>query len=275
MEPARPAGADVVQALATRIRAAPARLLLLDYDGTLVPFVDSPDLARPDDELLALLHGLARSAETVVHVVSGRTRGTLEAWLGALPIGLHAEHGLASRAPGASAWITRAVPPQEWRPAVLACMRRFATWTPGAFVEEKDAGIAWHYRAVEPALAGAQARALELELTALLGQAPASILLGAKVIEVLPQTIHKGRLVPSLLAGAPVGTLPVAIGDDRTDEDLFAALSDDALAVHVGPGASRASHRLDGVAEVRALLRGIAAGGSAEPDPTDRAILNG
>ncbi len=257
MGPARPPGAEVVETLAARVRAAPARLLLLDYDGTLVPFVDDPALARPDDELLALLHTLAGSHSTEVHVVSGRTRGTLEGWLGALPIGLHAEHGLASRAPGAAVWITRALPSQEWRPTVLDCMRRFAARTPGAFVEEKDAGVAWHYRAAEAALGEARARALALELTALLARVPASILQGAKVIEVLPRGVHKGRLAPLLLARAPEA-LVVAIGDDRTDEDLFAALPADALALHVGPGPTRAPIRLDGVADVRALLRGIA-----------------
>ena len=240
------------------LRAAPARLLLLDYDGTLVPFVENPALARPDDELLALLHVLAGSDDTEVHVVSGRTRGALEGWLGALPIGLHAEHGLASRAPGATIWVTRALPTLEWRATVLECMRRYAVRTPGAFVEEKDAGVAWHYRAAEPDLGEARARALHLELATLLAGAPASILLGAKVIEVLPRSVHKGCLVPPLVAAAPAGALLVAIGDDRTDEDLFAALPADALAVHVGPGLTRAPIRLDGVADVRALLRGIA-----------------
>ncbi len=260
MGPAPPAGAEVVLTLAARVRAAPARLLLLDYDGTLVPFVDDPALARPDDELLALLHALAGSDGTEVHIVSGRTRGALEGWLGALPIGLHAEHGLASRAPGAAVWVTRALPSQDWRPTVLDCMRRFAARTPGAFVEEKDAGVAWHYRAAEPALGEARARALQLELATLLASAPTSVLLGSKVIEVLPRVVHKGCLVPPLVAAAPIGALLVAIGDDRTDEDLFAALPADALAVHVGPGLTRAPVRLDGVADVRALLRSIADG---------------
>jgi trehalose 6-phosphate synthase/phosphatase len=260
MASARPASAEVVETLASRVRGAPARLLLLDYDGTLVPFVENPVLARPDDELLALLHTLAASAGTEVHIVSGRTRGTLEGWLGALPIGLHAEHGLASRAPGATAWVTRPLPSPAWRSAVLDCMRRFAAWTPGAFVEEKDAGVAWHYRAAEPALGEARARALNLELAALLAGAPTSILLGAKVVEVLPRSVHKGCLVPPLVASAPTGALLVAIGDDRTDEDLFAALPADALAVHVGPGPSRAPIRLDGVADVRALLRALGPG---------------
>lgn len=258
MDPVPPSAASAVEALAARLRAAPARLFLLDYDGTLVPFVGAPDLARPDDELVALLRVLARAPGTDIHIVSGRPRGTLERWLGALPIGLHAEHGFAYRAPGAADWVTGAASPQEWRPAVLDRMRRFAARTPGALVEEKDAAVAWHYRAVEPALGTARARALELELTALLASAPASVLHGAKVIEVLPRGVHKGRLVPFLLARAP-GALVVAIGDDRTDEDLFAALPADALAVHVGPGSTRAPIRLNGVADVRALLRGIAA----------------
>ena len=256
--PARPSGAGVIGTLAARVRAAPDRLLLLDYDGTLVPFVENPALARPDDELLALLHSLARSDGTEVHVVSGRTRGALEGWLGALPIGLHAEHGLASRPPGAAAWVTRELPRPDWRPSVLDCMRRFAARTPGALVEEKDAGVAWHYRAAEPGLGDARARALHLELAAILGGAPMSILLGAKVIEVLPRVVHKGCLVPTLVEAAPAGALLVAIGDDRTDEDLFAALPTDAVAIHVGPGPTRAPNRLGGVAEVRALLRDIA-----------------
>ena len=83
-------------------------------------------------------------------------------------------------------------------------MRAFAAETPGAFVEEKSAGLAWHYRAADPALGAVRARALELELAAFLDHRPARILPGAKVIEVVAKGVHKGRLVPSL-AGARAG----------------------------------------------------------------------
>jgi len=241
-----------------RVLVAPALLLLLDYDGTLVPFAQTPELARPDSELIALLQALAARPRTEVHVVSGRTRETLESWLGALPIGLHAEHGLSSRAPAAAVWVTGALSPQDWRPAVLDLMRAFAARTPGALVEEKSVGVAWHYRAVPRELGMARARALELELAVLLARAPAEVLSGAKVIEVLARGVHKGRVVPSLVARAPAGALLLVIGDDRTDEDLFAALPPGALAVHVGPESTRAPIRLSGVADVRALLRAIA-----------------
>ena len=254
--------APIAEGLVERLRAAPALLLVLDYDGTLVPFALTPELAGPDSEVIALLQDLAARPRTEVHIVSGRTRETLDSWLGPLPIGLHAEHGLSSRAPSGGAWVTATRPSQEWRPAVLELMRALAAETPGAFVEEKRAGLAWHYRAADPALGAVRARAMELELAALLDHRPARVLPGAKVIEVVAKGVHKGRLVPSLLARAPAGALLVAIGDDRTDEDLFAALPPEALAVHVGPGPSRASIRLAGVPEARALLHAL-----VEPHP--------
>ena len=249
---------DEIETLAARLEVATFLVVLLDYDGTLVDFAEVPELAEPDGELLRLLHDLAARPRTEVHIVSGRTRETLESWLGALPIGLHAEHGLSSRAPGAATWVSATLPPQGWRPAVLALMRAFAALTPGALVEEKDAGVAWHYRRADQELGRTRARALLLELAPILGQAAAEILLGVKVIEVLARGVHKGRLVPMLVARAPVGALMVAIGDDRTDEDLFTALPQDALAVHVGPEPTMASIRLAGITEVRALLRAVA-----------------
>jgi trehalose 6-phosphate synthase/phosphatase len=249
--------AQIVEALAERARVAPALLLVLDYDGTLVPFAMTPELACPDDEVIALLRDLAARPRTDVHVVSGRPRETLERWLGGLPIGLHAEHGFSSRAPSVGAWVTSPLPPQEWRPAVLELMRAFAARTPGAFIEEKSVGLVWHYRAADPALGAVRARALELELSLLLGDRPARVLPGAKVVEVLDGWIHKGRIVSHLLARAPAGALLVAIGDDRTDEDLFGALPAGAVSIRVGPGPSRAGISLGSVAEVRGLLRAM------------------
>jgi trehalose 6-phosphate synthase/phosphatase len=247
-----------LEALVGRLRTAPALVLLLDYDGTLVPFAPTPEGAAPDGELIGLLRVLATRRRTEVHVVSGRTQETLEGWLGSLPIGLHAEHGLASRAPGVMTWKTSSLPPQGWRPAALALMRAFAARTPGARVEEKSAGAAWHYRLASPALGKARARALERELDLLLRDAPVKILPGAKVVEVLVRGVHKGRLIPSIVMRAPPGALLVAIGDDQTDEDMFAALPPGALAVHVGPEATSAAVRLSGVSDVRALLHALA-----------------
>ncbi|MEO2006501.1 MAG: hypothetical protein ABGY41_20660, partial [Candidatus Poribacteria bacterium] len=53
---------------------------------------------------------------------------------------------------------------------------------------------------------------------------------------------------------APPGALVVAMGDDRTDEELFAALDGKGTAIHVGGGTSRAEIRVTNVEAARALL---------------------
>jgi trehalose 6-phosphate synthase/phosphatase len=257
------AGPKVLPALLERLRAAPRVALLVDYDGTLVPFAPSPELARPDTETLALLRTLAARPGTEVHVVSGRSRHTLERWLGNLPVHLHAEHGLWTRAPGKPGH-AHDLPPLTWREPALQILRDYAERTPGSLVEEKPVGLAWHYRAADPEYGEVQANELRLHLTQMLSSAPVELMKGDKVIEIRAQGIHKGLVVPDVMAAAP-GALLVALGDDRTDEDLFAALPSGAISVKVGPGDTRAELRLSGVIEVRRLLRGLS---ESPPPPT-------
>ena len=102
--PVRPA---LVTALESARHSGPLRLLL-DYDGTLVPFAKTPELATPDEELLWLLSALAASPDLQVEVVSGRPKDWLEQVLGHLDIALWAEHGFWYRASRESAWQTAA-----------------------------------------------------------------------------------------------------------------------------------------------------------------------
>lgn len=234
-------------------RRAERLVLLLDYDGTLVPIVKRPELAVPDRELLELLGDLSKVPGVDVHVISGRPRVDLEKWLGDLPLGLHVEHGMYSRVDGA--WRARASVPEDLRERVRATLEHVASCTPGSRVEIKAAGLAWHYREVEREHGAHQAHELRLHLRELLVGTPLEVLAGNKVVEVRPRGIHKGLLLRDLLRP---GDLPLAIGDDRTDEDMFRALPPDALTVRVGVGPSAARYRLPDVAAVRALLRALA-----------------
>jgi trehalose 6-phosphate synthase/phosphatase len=242
------------QALETRLRETEDFLVLLDYDGTLVPYTATPELARPDPALLELLGTLAERPRTELHVVSGRAREPLEHWLGALPIALHAEHGFWSRAVGSGEWIPKGELGGSWREPVLAILREFTARTPGSLVEVKAVALAWHYRMADREAGARRANELRLHLTQLLSNQPVEILAGHKVIEIRPYGIHKGRIIPPLTPERFAATTVLAIGDDRTDEDLFEALPPDAITVRVGPGATQARFRVDGVPAVRALL---------------------
>ncbi|MFY0564500.1 bifunctional alpha,alpha-trehalose-phosphate synthase (UDP-forming)/trehalose-phosphatase [Archangium lansingense] len=252
-----PAGADVAL---ERMRKAERVLLLIDYDGTLVPFAPRPELAAPDAELLDLLQRLTTRPGTRVHIVSGRTKETLEAWLGALPVGLHAEHGLWSRPSPGQPWTSLDGVTTDWKALVRPVLEAFAARVPGAFVEEKSASLAWHYRQVDRVFGARQARELRLHLGEVFAQGPLEVLPGDKVVEVRARGVNKGRVVGSITEGMAPGTLVVALGDDRTDEDLFAALPEGSVAIHAGGKDTRAGYRVMGPAEVRQLLAALLPG---------------
>jgi trehalose 6-phosphate synthase/phosphatase len=244
--------------LATELARAPALVLLLDYDGTLVPFADLPEHAQPDAPLLALLGRLAARRGTTVHVVSGRACDTLERWLGVLPVWLHAEHGFWTRKPGGT-WQGLPTPDLEWRTRALPILQDFVSRTAGASIEQKQTSIAWHYRRVEPDFGRFQVDELRRTLGERLRDEPVDLLDGELVLELRPRGVDKGRVVAPAIRAAPAHATILAVGDDRTDEDLFAALPSDAVAVHVGGRESVAQLRVRDWRDARALLERLLA----------------
>jgi len=235
--------------------SAPHRLILLDYDGTLTALAPTPGLAAPDRMLLTLLRTLAEQPATSVHVVSGRDRATLDTWLGGLPIGLQAEHGLWSRMTAGAEWKRADVAVTLPREAdIQALLDDAVQRIPGTLIERKSIGIAWHYRLADPKSAGTEVRRLRSALTRLLEDEPAEVHTGHRVLEVRPSGVDKGTAILPTLEDIPDGTAIIAIGDDRTDEQLFEALPADAMTIYVGEGPTRARLRLSSVSEVRLLL---------------------
>jgi trehalose 6-phosphate synthase/phosphatase len=251
----RVAGASEKELLEAYRKAA-RRLLLLDYDGTLVLFAGRPEYARPDNELRRLLRALAEKRGNEVAVISGRDRETLDAWLGDLDISLVAEHGAWLRARG-GAWESIGARAEGWKREMTAVLERYADRTPGSFIEEKDYSLAMHYRKTDPELAAARMGELKGDLHNLTANLNLNILEGDKVIEVRDAGVNKGSAATRLVRRFdPQFTL--AVGDDHTDEDIFSALMDSAYTIKVGLGPSQAKFNLDSVAGVRALLKKLA-----------------
>jgi trehalose 6-phosphate synthase/phosphatase len=245
-------GPPVASILRTARRTKDIRLLL-DYDGTLVPLARCPDLAVPDDELLLLLEQLALTDGMHVDVVSGRPREALERWFGHLPLSLWAEHGFWRRQDG-GVWESALPVPCTWMTRVRGVLDQFAASTPGAHVEVKSASMAWHYRAAARDFGNRQAHELRLLLGDVLSNQPAEVLEGKKVIEVRMRGVSKGMVARRIQAETGDGTALVAIGDDRTDEDLFRALPAGAITIAVGRASAAARFHVDDHRGVRRLL---------------------
>ncbi|MFN7142633.1 MAG: bifunctional alpha,alpha-trehalose-phosphate synthase (UDP-forming)/trehalose-phosphatase [Myxococcota bacterium] len=231
--------------------AAPRRLLLLDYDGTLVPFAARPGLAAPDPALLSLLRRLAATPGNEIHLVSGRRRADLQRWFGDMDLGLHAEHGLWSRWPRRQGWQMRPLPLADWKAAVRPGLEAWVERLPGALIEEKTASLAFHYRETDLAEPPPELRH-ELEEHA--RWLPVEVIPGARVLELRARGTNKGVIVEALRERGELEGAILALGDDTTDVDLFSALPHEALTVQVGDVPLPARWRIGGVDEARALL---------------------
>ncbi len=208
------------------------RIIFLDYDGTLIPFAKLPHIATPDKKLLNLLDHLANDEKNTVILISGRDKGILDGWFWSLPINLIAEHG-AFWKPQGKDWQQASNAGADWKTSVLPVMNGFVERCAGTFVEEKTLSLAWHYRNAEKELGFLRSRQLIDSLNELSSHLNFQVLEGNKVIEARTRGIDKG-MASSLWMADQNFDFVLAIGDDRTDEDLFRALPDSAITIRVG-----------------------------------------
>ncbi|MDF7815779.1 bifunctional alpha,alpha-trehalose-phosphate synthase (UDP-forming)/trehalose-phosphatase [Hymenobacter sp. YC55] len=246
--------AEVQAQLRHDYQVADQRLLLLDYDGTLVPFQANPQHAQPDPELLTLLAQLASDARNRVVVISGRDRASLESWLGHLPVDFIAEHGVWLRRAGGEWHLIQEGLRAEWKRDFLPILDQYVSRTPGAFVEEKSHSLVWHYRRADPGLADVRTRDLLSHLSFMTSNTDLQVLEGNKILEVKHVAINKGSAAAQWLGAEHPGFV-LALGDDRTDEDTFGAMPPEAYTIKVGPmPRSLARFAVTDVTDVRKLL---------------------
>lgn len=235
---------------------AEKRLLLLDYDGTLVPFSNDPKSAIPGRQLLETIKALSEDPGNEVVLISGRDKAELQKWFGNLNVNLVAEHG---------AWIKRKnedwylvnLLSASWKSMVMPIMKRYAERLPGAFVEEKEYSLVWHYRAADPDAASAKVHEIVDDLVDFTANIDVQVLRGNKIVEARSAGINKGTaLVPWLSKGD--FDFILAIGDDSTDEDMFRVLPETAYSLKVGNSESFARFRLKDQSNVLRLLERLA-----------------
>jgi trehalose 6-phosphate synthase/phosphatase len=239
--------------LVQQYRSAKQAAMLLDYDGTLVPFVEDPKLARPDAELLELLAGLSEDPTTEVVIISGRPRRDLEEWFGSLPVDLVAEHGVWLRR-NEEPWRMLRTLNAEWKERVRPILQLYVDRLPGAILEEKEFSLAWHFRGADPEQASVRAKELLDDLAGYTRNIDVQVLEGNKVIEVRNTGVTKGTAAMEWVS-ALAPDLVLAIGDDWTDEDLFRALPATAYSVRVGLANTAARFYLPNHSAVRRVLR--------------------
>lgn len=229
-----PAARLAGRAHAAARRPGAVRTLLLDLDGTLAPIAAHPALARvvepPRDAIRTL-----RRAGWKVAVVSGRLRREAAALVAIPGLPVFGSHGLE----GPTDSDVAPVDPRVTRrlAAIERRVRRMTAEGPPVLIERKAGSVAFGDRA----LSRADRARWRRRLAATLEQSDLSgleLLRGRCVIEVRAPQATKARALDAL------GVVPrwtardeslVAVGDDRTDEDLFFAIAGTGLGILVGP----------------------------------------
>jgi trehalose 6-phosphate phosphatase len=238
--------AELTAALAELARQRPL-LVASDYDGVLAPLVGDPSAAVPETGVAEALGRLAAHDGVVVALVSGRGVADLQTVSGfAGPYRWIGSHGAEYGGPLSRELASR-------RDALAERLAPLVAAVPGARLEVKPASVAVHVRQViDRAAAAALIEQADAAADPSLTKKP-----GKEVLELAVTDADKGsallRLRDDLGAAATL-----YLGDDRTDEDAFRALSPGDLTVKVGDGETAARFRVADPAAVVVLLQELA-----------------
>ena len=239
--------------IVTSFYIAARRVIFIDYDGTLVPFSRIPELAVPEMETIDQMRRLTENPKTTVVLISGRDKNFLEEWFASVNVHLIAEHGAFHKAP-AGEWQRMIDSDQSWKTAIALVLKRYIDKCKGSFIEEKFSSMAWHYRNSPVDIGSMMAKDLIEELRALVShENKLQVLEGSKIIEIKRTGYDKGTAALNFIGNAEFDCI-IAIGDDRSDEDIFRCLPPDSITIVIGIRASMANYNLKNQLDVKQFI---------------------
>ena len=244
----------IKQTLIKKFKSSKRRMILLDYDGTLVDFNDDPELAQPEESLISLIKQLSEIPKTDLAIVSGRDQYFLDQWFGDLSIALVAEHGYFMKFKKGG-WTSKGVNQKKWQDDIIPLLETFTDRTPGTFIEEKRNSLVWHYRKTDPELAAERVVELKTVLSSLISD-DLNILDGDKAIEVAFGRFNKGTAVSEIISDKDLDFI-ICFGDDVTDEFMFNDLPQHAITIKVGRKKTQARYFIESPIVVKDFLASL------------------
>jgi trehalose 6-phosphate synthase/phosphatase len=232
------------------------RIIILDYDGTLVKHKIHPDLATPEAQVITLLDNLNGVQYNKLVLISGRSRKSIDTIFPNSSFDIIAEHGAMYK--HNNIWSEWRRITSNWRDPVIKLLEEYTRLCENSFIETKEFALAWHYRNCEYNLGLQYSRTIIENLNLHNKENSLRIIDGNKVVEILDGNISKSHAVKYFLDSADYDFI-LCIGDDQTDEDMFLQLSDNlnAYTLKVGKGFTIAKSNIDSVESVINLLEDL------------------
>ncbi len=234
---------EIADNLVKDFKKAKNRIIIVNYDGTLVPYQEDPAIAEPGENLLNLLEELQGKENTDLVILSGRSRNDLDKWLGKLPVGLTAEHGAWLRSGTNPAWELFKPLSADWKQDVMDILEMYTDRLPGSYIEEKEYSVTWNFFKADVEQADFLAREVNDHLVSITENINVQVMQGYKVIEVANSGINKGELATYWLSKKKYDYV-LAIGAGWSDELLFQTLPECGYSFKVGQIQTQAKYVL-------------------------------
>lgn len=228
---------------------------LLDIDGTLLDLAPTPREVWVPEGLADTLTGLLRATDGALALVSGRSLNDIDLIFAPLIFPAVGGHGAEMRISGTNESVATGAPPMD--KTLKGRFAAIAKLSPGILLEDKGYSLALHYR-----LAPQAEQAIYDAVSAIradIPNAPIEVLPGKFVCEIKPSGFTKATGVVELLTHEPFkGKHPLFMGDDVTDESVFAIMPDlKGLAFSVGRKAQGVNGHFDRPEDVRQWLASL------------------
>ncbi len=238
--------------------------ILLDIDGTLLDLAPTPREVWVPPGLAHTLEQLHRRTNGALALVSGRSLNDIDLIFAPKQFPGVGGHGAEMRVALDSESVATHAPPMDKE--LKMRLAAIAKLSPGILLEDKGYSLALHYR-LAPHAEKAIYEAVSL-IRADLPNAPIEVLPGKCVCEIKHAGFTKATGVLELMNHAPFkGRRPFFIGDDVTDESVFAIMPDlRGLAFSVGRRAQGVAGHFDEPNDVREWLARLLDDEKAERD---------
>jgi trehalose 6-phosphate phosphatase len=226
--------------------------ILLDIDGTLLDLAPTPREVWVPPGLAKTLNRLLARTSGALALVSGRSLNDIDLIFAPEQFPAVGGHGAEMRLSTDNEAVAAHAPPMDKE--LKLRLAAIAKLSPGILLEDKGYSLALHYR-LAPHAEKAIYEAVSL-IRADLPNAPIEVLPGKSVCEIKHSGFNKASGVRELMKHEPFkGRRPLFIGDDVTDETVFAIMPDmNGLAFSVGRRAQGVAGHFDEPSDVRAFL---------------------
>jgi trehalose-phosphatase len=249
-----------------RVLKGKAIYLFLDYDGTLVPIAQTPQMAIMPEKTKELLRRLSKKQDIKIAIVSGRSLADISSRVGLENVVYVGNHGYEIKGPKIDFESPVSSGHIKMFEEIRDNLQKSLSSIKGVIVEDKKYSLSLHYRLVDEQDIPKVREEVYTAIASNEAKDDICVIEGKKVLEIRPAELwDKGKAVLWLLGrqrfamrDKKTKIVPVYIGDDSTDEDAFGCLKEKGITIFTGnPGDTKAQLYLKDTGEVLRFLENI------------------